>query len=111
MEEHVEMFGDVAVFRFPGEYLNASNARAFKSDIQSVLAGRRKVVFDLSNMTFIDSMGLAALLSCLRQLNHNEGDLKLCGMNGSVRSVFELVRFHKVLDLLNDREEAVQAFD
>jgi anti-sigma B factor antagonist len=110
MDEHVEMMGDVAVFHFPWDHLNANNAKEFKEDIQSVLRDRDKVVFDLAKLSFVDSMGLAAVLSCLRQQNREGGDLKLCGLSASVRSLFEMVRLHRVFDLLNDTDEAVRAY-
>jgi len=36
--------------------------------------------------------------------------LKLCGMSKPVRAVFELVRMHRVFDIVATREEAVRAF-
>jgi anti-sigma B factor antagonist len=67
-------------------------------------------VFDLSRLRFTDSSGLGALISCLRKVNANGGDLKLCAMSDQVRALFELVRMHKVFDIYATREEAVRAF-
>ena len=64
----------------------------------------------LSHLRFVDSSGLGAMLSCLRQLNATGGDLKLCGMSKAVRSVFELVRMHRIFDIYDTREQAVSAF-
>jgi anti-sigma B factor antagonist len=68
------------------------------------------VILDLGRLRFIDSSGLGAMLSCLRQLNAAGGDLKLCGMSKAVRAVFELVRMHKIFDIYGTREQAVSAF-
>jgi anti-sigma B factor antagonist len=65
---------------------------------------------DLSHLRFVDSSGLGAMLSCLRQLNATGGDLKLCGMSKAVRAVFELVRMHRIFDIYDTRELAVSAF-
>jgi anti-sigma B factor antagonist len=110
MEIAVDHIGDVAVVVLPVDELDASNAGEFKRDIAPVLEANTKLVFDLSRLRFVDSSGLGAFLSCLRQVNAKGGDLKLCEMSKPVRTVFELVRLHRILDILGTREEAVRAF-
>jgi anti-sigma B factor antagonist len=105
-----EKVGDVAVTAVPVEELDASNAGEFKRDITPVLDANAKLVLDLSRLRFVDSSGLGAFISCLRKLNAKGGDLKLCGMSKQVRAVFELVRMHRVFDIVGTREEAVRAF-
>jgi anti-sigma B factor antagonist len=105
------MIGDVAVCAVPVEELDAGNAGEFKRDIASLLEANTKVVLDLSRLRFVDSSGLGAFISCLRKLNARGGDLKLCGMSKQVRAVFELVRMHRVFDVLSTKEDAVRAFE
>ncbi len=110
MEIAVEKVGEVAVVEVPVEELDASNTGELKHDIAPVLEANTKLVIDLSRLRFVDSSGLGAMLSCLRQLTAKGGDLKLCGMQKQVRSVFELVRMHRIFDIYRTREEAVRAF-
>jgi anti-sigma B factor antagonist len=110
MEIAVDHIGDVAVAVLPMDELDASNAGEFKRDIAPVLETNTKLVFDLSRLHFVDSSGLGAFLSCLRQSNARGGDLKLFGMSKPVQTVFELVRLHRIFDILGTREEAVHAF-
>lgn len=110
MELTTERIGDVIVVALPGDMLDASNAKEFKRDIASVLEPQAKVVFDLAELRFVDSSGLGAFLSCLRQLNATGGDLKLCGMTKPVRTLFELVRMHKIFDIVGTRDEALRSF-
>jgi anti-sigma B factor antagonist len=105
--DHIE---DVAVAVLPVDELDAGNTGEFKRDIAPVLEANTKLVVDLSRLRFVDSSGLGAFLSCLRQVNAKGGDLKLCGMSKQVRTVFELVRLHRIFDILGTREEAVRAF-
>lgn len=111
MDMVVEQVGNVAVVVLPGEYLDASTVKTFKNDIAPVMEGtQNKVLFDMSNLQFIDSSGLGAILSCLRKLNGAGGDLKLYGMTKPVRALFELVRMHRIMDIYNTRDEAMNAF-
>ena len=111
MEIAVDQMGDIAVAEMPVDELDASNAPEFKRDIAPVLQTNTKLVLDLSRLRFVDSSGLGAMLSCLRQLSAKSGDLKLCGMSKQVRGLFELVRMHRIFDIYGTQEEAVHAFD
>jgi anti-sigma B factor antagonist len=111
MELIVEKIGNVSVATVPGETLDAGSAKEFKAAAAPMLTPGAKVIFDLSGLRFVDSSGLGALLSCLRQLNGVGGDLKLCGTSKPVRALFELVRMHRVFQLCNSREDAVRAFE
>jgi anti-sigma B factor antagonist len=110
VELSIEVTGDVGIATLFVEELDASNTAEFKQHIAPVLAEHRRVVIDLAQLRFIDSSGLGAVLSCLRQLSSRGGDLKLCSMSKPVRAAFELVRLHRVLDIYPSRAEAVQAF-
>jgi anti-sigma B factor antagonist len=103
--------GDVAVAAVPVEELDASNAEEFKRGIAPVIDATTKLVLDLSPLRFVDSSGLGAFISCLRKLHAKGGDLKLYGMSKQVRAVFELVRMHRVFDILGTKEDAVRAFE
>jgi anti-sigma B factor antagonist len=111
MELTVEIIGNVSVAKIPGETLDAGSAKEFKAAAAPMLTPGAKVIFDLTGLRFIDSSGLGALLSCLRQLNGVGGDLKLCGTSKPVRALFELVRMHRVFELCNTSEDAVRAFE
>lgn len=110
MTDTLEMIDGVAVVLLAGESLDASNTKQFKRKIEPVLKASSKVVFDMQQLKFVDSSGLGAMLSCLRQLNAAGGDLKLCCMTKPVRLVFELVRMHRVFTIHNTKEEALAAF-
>ena len=102
--------GDVAIALVVGEYLDAGNAREFRQEIASVLKDSSQVILDLSQLQFVDSSGLGAILSCLRHLTTTGGELRLCGMTKPVRALFELERMHRVFEIFNSREEALASF-
>ncbi len=105
----VEERGDAAVVVVPVDELDAGNVAEFKRDIAPLLQTHRDLVLDLSPVRFVDSSGLGAILSCLRQLTAKGGDLKLCGMVRQVRTLFELVRMHRIFDIYASQTEAVGA--
>ncbi len=110
MELMCEHLGEVTVVVLAGAQLDASTTAEFKSDIAPVLEAHAQVVFDLSQLAFVDSSGLGALLSCLRHVHAKGGDLKLCRILPPVRALFELVRLHRLFHIFDTPEAAIRAF-
>jgi anti-sigma B factor antagonist len=110
MELMVEKAGDVAVVTPIVDELDAGNVAEFKREMAPLVEAESRVVLDLAGLRFVDSSGLGAFLSILRKLNAKRGDLKLCRVTDQVRTVLELVRLHRVLDVHATREAALSAF-
>jgi len=106
----VEKSGDVAVVLLPGETLEASNVDAFRDKMGPVLEGNAKIVFDMSQVRFIDSMACGLLLSLLKQLQQRGGGLKICCITPPVENLFTLMGFDKLFGIVKSREDAVKDF-
>jgi anti-sigma B factor antagonist len=65
----IEQIDGVSIIVLPGETLDAGNSKEFKREMEPLLKENARLVFDMSQMRFIDSSGCGALLSCLRKLN------------------------------------------
>jgi len=110
MELIPEVETGVAVVALAAETLDAGNAKAFRKAMDPILTVHTRVALDLSQVAFVDSSGCGALLSCLKRTGQAGGDLKLFGVQKPVRAMFELIRLHRVMDILNDRREVLLAF-
>jgi anti-sigma B factor antagonist len=104
-------FNDVAVVMISGDLLDASIVGEFKKEMTPVLQKEYRVVLDLNNIQFVDSSGVGAILSCLRTLNAEGGELKICSLTKPVRALFELVRMHKIFEIFETRELALESFN
>ncbi len=110
MELSTEKIGDVTVVSVLTEVLDASNTEEFKTGFASILNESNKLVFEMSHVKLIDSSGCGTLLYCQKQLNKLNGALKLCGVQETVRTLFELIRIDRVIDIFDSKEEALKAF-
>src|SRR3977135_1024004 len=110
MKPVVEKVGDVTIVAVNVEELDAASADTFRQDLAPVLKDCRKLVLDLGRVQFVDSRGCGAILSCLKQLSANGGDLKLCNVTKYVRTVFDLIRLHKICEIVESKDEAVSSF-
>ena len=88
--------------------IDASVATEFKSNLLELVdKGDEKIVLNLSEVDFIDSSGLGVLVLVLRKLGP-EGKIRLCKVNDSVRSIFELTRLDEVFNIHKTVEGAVE---
>jgi anti-sigma B factor antagonist len=110
MQTVVEQIGDVTVVAINEEQLDAGNAEDFRQDISPVVKDCKRLIIDLTRVRFVDSRGCGAILSCLKQVSANGGDLKLCGVGQYVRTVFDLIRLHRICEILPTRADAQRAF-
>lgn len=91
--------------------LNARSADQVKETFREVVGqGVRQVVLDLGSVPFIDSSGLAALVSGLKTLNEKEGSLKLASLQSQADLLFKLTMFDKVFEIFADVDSALQSF-
>jgi anti-anti-sigma factor len=106
-----EEIGGVAVIKPEGDFIDGSNARAFRTAMSAECIHYANVVLDLSDMRWVDSGGCGALLACCKELRERGGDLKLCGVAGPVRSLFQVIQLHRICDIFNTVDQSVAAFD
>ena len=69
-----------------------------------------KVVVNLENVNFVDSTGLSTLVQRTKQSRMQDGDLYICGLQQSVRIIFELTRLDKFFEIFPAEEDAISAF-
>ena len=77
--------------------LNARSAEDAKQTFRDLVEqGVAQVIVDLENVPFIDSSGLAALVSGLKTLGGEATNLKLAAPQSQARLFFELTMFYCV---------------
>jgi len=89
--------------------IDASTAADFKTKlIQWISNGHTRIVLDLSQVHFIDSSGLSAILSALKTIG-NQGDLVICSVQESLMNLFNLTRMNRIFRFFSSRDESIQA--
>lgn len=96
-----------------GERLDIEVAADFRAMLLSLIEqGHRRLVVDLSDVSFIDSSGLGALVSALKTLKRsdNGGDVRLARVQAPVVSLLEIIRLNRVFTTYATVEQAVQSY-
>ena len=87
--------------------IDAAMAIEFKEDMRTETeGGASRVVLDLSNVEFIDSSGLGAIVASMKQLGEDRR-LDLAGLQPVVEKVFRLTRMDTVFKLFASLDDAL----
>jgi len=111
MDFKTELINDVTIL-----YVNLSRATFNEAEIfkgllsEKIETGAMKIVVDLSECEFIDSSFLGALVVNLKKATSRGGDLKLCGLQSAVNSMFELTRMNRAFEIFKSKTEAINSF-
>jgi anti-sigma B factor antagonist len=101
--------GDILVVLPLEKRIDASVSTEFKGKmVDWINQGNRRIVLDLSQVDFIDSSGLGAIVSSLKTIG-NDGDLVVCCTRETVMSLFRLTRMNRVFQIFAAQTEAIEA--
>ncbi len=80
--------------------LAAANSQAFRDQVRAALGEEQKnIEIDLSQMMFIDSCGLGALISLHKTVCGRQGQVRLLYPTPPVRQILELTRMHRIFEI------------
>jgi anti-sigma B factor antagonist len=106
---HETLLDKFTVVKVLDSRLDATVAGEFRQGlIEFIHKGQVFLILDLSDVEFIDSSGLGALVATLKTLG-GQGDLVICGVQKPLLVLFELTRLDRVFRLYNDSKEAIEA--
>jgi anti-sigma B factor antagonist len=67
------------------------------------------ILVDLSEVSYVDSSGLAIFIDALQRARLYGGRIALAGLRDNVRMVFEIAKLDQVFQIYPDRESALKA--
>ena len=90
--------------------MDAANATLFQEECESgIKRGATVLILDFSELTYISSMGLRALVVVGKFLEERNGKLHICGLTGLVKQVFEITRLNSVFTIHDSVQSALAA--
>jgi anti-anti-sigma factor len=78
---------------------------------EQVRAGVRWFILDLAKLTYLDSRGLEGLLDFQEEVEERGGCVKVAGLKGPCRQIFEMVRFDKKFETFETVHDALRSFE
>ena len=101
--------GNVPVIDLRGE-VDVYTAPKFKTSmIELIDEGNYHIIVNLSNVQYMDSAGLGALVSGLKRVREHEGSINLVSPTVPVQRVLDITRLSKILTIYASEQQALQS--
>jgi anti-anti-sigma factor len=101
---------DITVASLTGQLNLGNRLLEFEHNIkQHIQEGSRKLVLDLTGLTYIDSAGLGMVATCVGVMLRAGGKLVVVSAPGKITHMFEITRLDRIIDLYSDFDAAYQS--
>jgi anti-sigma B factor antagonist len=110
MPVKTEMKDGLMICRVEGD-INLNTAAGIKKEFAGFLEQKpSRVIINFSKVAYIDSSGLGMLVEILKRVKGYGGSLKLTDLSAKIKSMFEIIQFNKIFDIMDNEEGAIAAF-
>lgn len=109
MEISQEKQGDVQILAIKGR-LDVTTTPDLEAAFAALYqANADKILVDCSELEYISSAGLRALLTAAKTSKKNGGKIVLCSLNENVSQIFEISGFTSIFEIFGSRTAAIGA--
>ena len=110
MEIKQKQQNDVTVIAFSGSMDATTSQQILDSVAQTITEGHVQLVFDLSDLSYLSSAGVRAVLSLRQDTRANGGDVRLACASGNIRRSLDIAGITKIMQSYSTVEESVASF-
>ena len=107
MEVSLKNHIQYAILSFDGKFM--SDADLIKPQELLNTLTNWNVVLDLTNLSYVNSSGIAFFIKVLTRARLNQGDVVVINVNEQLTKIFELTKINQVFHLVNTMNE-VEAY-
>jgi anti-sigma B factor antagonist len=101
----------VTVLEIEGRIVLGEESNSFREKVKSLLAaGKKKIVLNLSNVSYIDSAGLGTLVATFHSARSQGAVLKLANLGAKFKEVLQVTKLMTVFDTYDNEALAVQSY-
>ncbi len=101
----------ITVVDIEGRIVLGEESNSFREKVKGLLAaGKRKIVLNMANVSYIDSAGLGTLVATFHSAKSQGATLKLANLGAKFREVLQVTKLMTVFDTYENESAAVQSF-
>jgi anti-sigma B factor antagonist len=100
----------ITIVSCQGRIVFGDEATALRDTLKDVLASSRRIVLNLSGVSYIDSGGLGTLVGVYSSARSAGADIKLTGLGQRIRDVLQVTKLVTVFETYDTEQEAMAAF-
>lgn len=110
MDITVKEQGNVNVLILKGK-LDLANSGTLKDIIKSLLdQNKNKFHLNMTDVDFINSSGLGALVSLMKEIKVSKGRITMSNLAPYVSEIFEITQLSSVFEIYADQPEAIESY-
>lgn len=103
--------GDITVVHISGKITAGHHTQELARTIDGLMqSSARRVLFDLSEATYLDSTGLGIMVMYGGKQRKDGGELRICGARGPVAGTLVLCKVAEIIPCFTTLEEATKSF-
>ena len=112
MEIDVRKKGRISVLEIEGKLIIGEGDVQLRARLQDLLdAGERHFVFDMTQVSYMDSAGLGAVVACAKRAREHSGLIKVITVpHGKADTLFSVTGLKRVFEVFNDEKSALDSF-
>lgn len=108
---HRKIEPDIAVMEMHGRITMGSDSQKIEWNLAELLKeSQTKVIFDLTDVDYLDSSGVGILMVCHARLKKSGGALHLVGAQGMVEDALVMTSVNKIVPLYSTAIQAAGDF-
>jgi len=101
----------ITIFSITGRLSLGNTLLSIESAIKKLIeAGARKLIVDLTELTYLDSAGIGMLVGTNGLMEQAGGTMRVCGAQGLVAKSFAVVHLDRILTLDSDVDSSTRSF-
>jgi anti-sigma B factor antagonist len=108
--EPIDTHPNVTLVTIADKISSASVMDLKKNLDELIKANKTNILLDLSELTFINSMGLGTIVNALKKVKKLNGDLKLIVIDEKIKFLFDILNLKNILKIYSSKEEALAEF-
>ena len=101
----------VIVVYLSGAIFFGEESASLRILVKDLLNKSRQIVFDLGNVTHIDSGGLGTLVAVYASARKAGGDIKFANLGNRTKEVLQITKLVTVFEIFGKTEDAIASFN
>lgn len=106
--KNVEGRTDTKIIRIDGTLDSVTSTQAEKT-VNPLIDQEKHLIVDCTNLSYVNSTGLAFLLKCYIQMKRRDGDFKIVNPNKLIHEIMDITGALNLLEVYRSPEEAIKS--
>jgi anti-anti-sigma factor len=96
-----EVVKDICIFHMNGVMNHPQGSRYFKQQFLLAMVQYKRILLDLEELTFFDSLSVSVVLNMNKLIKETGGAMRMCGANYIVSELFTTLNISQIIPLYN----------